>query len=336
MSEPRIRRVAPPSPPPTRPSRFGGLALWLCAAAGLYLSGLPEGILFRLGADLTINQYNLLTNLCYYLIFLVLPLVLLTRRRPGMVMAYRPNPISLFSTILIAVTALVGVLFFNGITVLWCIPLQALGLDVSSPVISTGSGIPSLLMSILTIAVLPGICEEFAFRGALLSSLEPQGTRKAVVISSLLFALLHGSIVGLPAQFLLGMVMAVLVIYCNSIYAGLIYHTTHNAASVIIDYINSMAPVDAATAAQAQSVRYIDILGGIPGVLILVVELIFMGLLLRFSLRSFRLRAMFVGIRPYPPARKALSPRELVVLLLGLLLVIILYFMNLAQMMGLL
>lgn len=334
MSEPRIRRVAPPPPPPTRPSRFGGLALWLCAAAGLYLSGLPVEILLRLGADLTINQYNLLTNLSYYLIFLMLPLALLTRRRPGMFMAYRPNPISLFSTILIAITALVGVFFFNGITVLWCVPLQALGLDVSSPAITTGSGIPSLLMSIFTIAVLPGVCEEFAFRGVLLSSLEPQGTRKAIVVSSLLFALLHGSIVGLPAQFLLGMVMAVLVVYCNSIYAGLIYHTTHNAASVIIDYINSMAPVDAA--AQAQSMRYIDILGGIPGLLILIVELIFMGLLLRFSLRSFRLRAMFMGIRPYPSAQKALSPRELVVLLLGLLLVIILYCLNLAQMMGVL
>lgn len=333
MSEPRVRRVAPPPEPPIRPSRFSGLLLWLCAAAGLFLAGLPFAVLSPLLAEMSMAQYELCVNLCYYLVFMVLPLALLLRRRPGMYLACRPHPISLFSMILIVSTALLGVFFFNGITVLWCMPLEALGLNVNGVSLPAADGTAGLLLNVFTVAVLPGVCEEFVFRGGLLSSLEPQGTRRAVWISALLFALLHGSVVGLPSQLLLGALIAWLVIYNHSIYAGLIYHTVHNAASVIIDYLNSV-PTSLEPAAQAAPQTMFQALGGAPGVMVLIVELIFMGLLMRFALRSFRMRAMLSGIRPVEGTKKPLLRREWVVLILGAALVLILYVMDFLSMLG--
>lgn len=333
MSELRIRRVVPPPEPPTRPSRFSGLLLWLCAAAGLFLAGLPFAILSPLMAKSTVAQYELYVNLSYYLVFMVLPLVLLLRRRPGMYLACRPHPISLFSTILIVSTALLGVFFFNGITVLWCIPLEALGLNVNGVSLPVASNTTALMLNVFTVAVLPGVCEEFVFRGAVLSSLEPQGTRRAVWISALLFALLHGSVVGLPSQLLLGALIAWLVVYSHSIYAGLIYHTVHNAASVIIDYLNTV-PSSVEPAAQAAPQSMFQALGGAPGLLVLVVELVFMGLLMRFALRSFRMRALLSGICPRQGSKKPLRRREWVVLVLGGVLVLVLYAMDFVNMLG--
>ncbi len=303
--------------------------LWLSCAAGLYLIGIVTGVLFA--AEMSMVWYEFWANLIYYLIFALLPLILLTRRRRGMFMAYRPNPISFFSVIVISLVALMGVFLFNGVTVLWSILLQELGLNINSLSLPMPNGTGELMLNVFTVAVLPAVCEEFVFRGALLSSLETQGTRRAIVISSLLFALLHGSVAALPAHFMLGLVMASLVINCNSIYAGMIYHTVHNAASVLLDYVNSRVPVEAAEPATD---RLLEILGGAPGVLILIVELALGALILRFALGNFRLRAMLRGIRPYPRTSKPLLRREWVVLLLGGLLVVGLYAMDLATMLG--
>ena len=172
MSEQRVRLNPRGPEPAARPSRGAGLTLWCIAAAGLLLSGFPVMWLLAGRAEMDAQLRLLIANLLYYLPFVALPLLLYVRRRPGVAAALRPNPISLFSTISIVAMALLGVLLANDLTVLWAIPLQELGLDVSG----TGLPIPGdsrgLTLCVLTVAVLPGVCEEFLFRGAVLASME--------------------------------------------------------------------------------------------------------------------------------------------------------------------
>lgn len=330
MSEQRVRLNPRGPEPAARPSRSAGLTLWCIAAAGLLLSGFPVMWLLAGRAEMDAQLRLLIANLLYYLPFVALPLLLYVRRRPGVAAALRPNPISLFSTISIVAMALLGVLLANDLTVLWAIPLQELGLDVSG----TGLPIPGdsrgLTLCVLTVAVLPGVCEEFLFRGAVLASMEAGGTRRAALISAALFMLLHGSIVGMPAQFLLGLVLAALVVYCDSIYAGLIYHTAHNAATILIQYLQSAQPA----AEAAESVRYLELIGGARGVLMLLVEILILGSMMLFTLRMFRMRARLSGMSTQPRVKRPMRPVEWAPLLVGCALAAVLYAQDLLGMLG--
>ena len=245
------------------------LGLYLLAGAGLFISSLLCGVLFR-NVD---AQYTLtVVDLLFYLPFVALPILLGVRRRPETLEAYRPGGLSLSNAILIALLAVAGLLFMNSLTVLWSILLQKLGLIFPASNVPTPTGKGGLILSIFTVAVLPAICEEFLFRGAIFSALEPEGTRHAMVISSLLFKKspistasprfmgLHGSLNGAPVQFLLGMIICYLTWSCNSIYAGMIYHMVHNATTVILMYIQSGLDVT------AEAPDYLAAIGGLTGV----------------------------------------------------------------------
>ena len=328
MSEQRVRQDPRRPEPPVRPGRCAGLTLWCIAAAGLLLSVPLTQYLLAGQAELDVQLRLLIANLAYYLPFVALPLLLCVRRRPGTGASLRPNPISLFQTIAISALALLGVFLVNALTVLWAIPLQALGLEISGSALPIPGDSRGLTLLLFTAAVLPAVCEEFLFRGAILASLESGGTRRAMLVTAVLFMLLHGSSVGMPTQFLLGLVLAALVVYCDSIYAGLIYHTVHNAAAIILQYLQQSQPA----ADASERVRYLEAIGGAQGVLMLLVDILLLGTAMLFTLRMFRMRARLSGVVEQPRERRPLKPLEWVVLLAGCALAAVLYAQDLLYM----
>ncbi len=292
--------------------------LWAIAGAGLVIVNLLSLPLSRAMAGMSYQLQSLIYNLAYYLPFAALPALLLARSRPGLWQAYRPYPISIFSVLSVVALALLGVFFFIDFGALWSILLEALGLHPGSGEIALPASTSGLMLSVLCIAVLPAVCEEFVFRGAILSGLEGSGAKRAVLASAIMFALLHGSLAGLPMQFVIGVILGWLVVYCDSIYAGLIYHTTHNAATILLQFA-----LDRQAAAnpqpQAEYARMIDAVGGRSGMLRLVVETAAIGLMMLISMRMFRLNARLRGVEIAPARRGArLRASEWALLLLGL------------------
>ncbi len=84
------------------------------------------------------------------------------------------------------------------------------------------------LVYIFILSVSAGICEEVMFRGTIMPALEDRGAVPAVVLSSLLFALFHVSFLNLFSTFILGAVMAVVVIKTGSLWGGMLYHMLNN------------------------------------------------------------------------------------------------------------
>jgi membrane protease YdiL (CAAX protease family) len=83
--------------------------------------------------------------------------------------------------------------------------------------------------AVLLIAVQPAIIEELAFRGVILSALEPVlGGPEALLVSALMFAILHLSVPSIPHLFVLGIVLAWLRQRTGSLYAGMVAHFSHN------------------------------------------------------------------------------------------------------------
>jgi membrane protease YdiL (CAAX protease family) len=95
------------------------------------------------------------------------------------------------------------------------------------------SGAP-LAFSLLGLAVLPGFGEELALRGWIQRGLEPRwGAPRAVVASSLLFALLHGEPIHASAAFFLGLYLGSVVALSGSIRPAVLCHVLNNAVATL-------------------------------------------------------------------------------------------------------
>ena len=96
-----------------------------------------------------------------------------------------------------------------------------------------GESQPAWLV-LLAVAVTPAVCEEFLFRGFVLSALDRPGRRRlAVVLSALAFGVVHM----IPQQVfyatLLGLVLGLMALRTGSIWPGLAFHFTFNGIGVL-------------------------------------------------------------------------------------------------------
>ncbi|HJC55744.1 MAG TPA: CPBP family intramembrane metalloprotease [Candidatus Eisenbergiella intestinipullorum] len=87
-------------------------------------------------------------------------------------------------------------------------------------------------------AVFGPACEEFAFRGILYRGYLKSGNAlKAVLLSSLLFGLIHMNFNQAPYAFALGAAMALLMEATGSLLAPMLMHMIFNAQSVVLMYV---------------------------------------------------------------------------------------------------
>lgn len=91
-----------------------------------------------------------------------------------------------------------------------------------------------LAWMLLSNAIVPALVEEFALRGVFLQALRKYGDAFAVLASALLFGIMHGNMTQAPFAFLLGAVLAVLVIVTGSLWTSMLVHLLNNTYSVVM------------------------------------------------------------------------------------------------------
>lgn len=92
----------------------------------------------------------------------------------------------------------------------------------------------SFLIDAVLVAVLPAICEELLHRGLLLNEISRIGYKKAILISSLLFAFIHFNINQFSYAFVLGLLMGVITVASKTLWPAIIIHFTNNFLSVYL------------------------------------------------------------------------------------------------------
>lgn len=99
-----------------------------------------------------------------------------------------------------------------------------------------------LVFVLFVFAITPAVCEEFFFRGFVLGSLNRLSTVMAVVVSSILFGLMHvlTSNVLMIERFLptalIGVLLAVIALRTGSIWPGMIFHAIHNGLQFTLNH----------------------------------------------------------------------------------------------------
>jgi hypothetical protein len=111
--------------------------------------------------------------------------------------------------------------------------------------------LPQLIISFIVLAIMPGMSEELFFRGVIMrfAAKRTYNIWFPIVVSSLLFALLHTNVYGLLSIFIAGMMLGSFYYFTGSIIPGVIAHFVFNGSQVVMAYFANNAHNQSPTSA---------------------------------------------------------------------------------------
>lgn len=96
--------------------------------------------------------------------------------------------------------------------------------------------IGGFFLEIFLVAFLPAICEEFIHRGIVLQGTKHMGFGKAIVISSLLFGLVHFNIQQVSYAFVIGLILGLVSVVSKNIFPAIIIHFVNNFIATYLEF----------------------------------------------------------------------------------------------------
>ena len=105
-------------------------------------------------------------------------------------------------------------------------------------VLTSMNGLGELIITLVVIAILPAICEEFVFRGLIQNELY-RGTRNphvAIWFAAMLFSAIHFQFFGFLPRMMLGALFGYLYYWSGNLWISIFAHFANNAVQVIALY----------------------------------------------------------------------------------------------------
>ncbi len=94
------------------------------------------------------------------------------------------------------------------------------------------------MISLISLAVIPAVCEELIFRGVIVNSLKHKGHLFAIIFSSIMFSLFHFSPSQLIYPICFGLILAIVYLRTNNILFPILLHFINNALTLSIQYFS--------------------------------------------------------------------------------------------------
>ena len=122
----------------------------------------------------------------------------------------------------------------------WDQPLRSMSDDSTRMVerLLSLTSVGDLLLQLFVVALIPAVCEELFFRGALQQTFHRWfgNPHVAILATALVFSLAHGDIFGLVPRFLLGIMLGYLFFLSGSMVVNVCAHFFNNAMVVVMFY----------------------------------------------------------------------------------------------------
>ena len=109
----------------------------------------------------------------------------------------------------------------------------AIGYYLPADDMLTYTDTPTAIVSYMTVALAPAFAEEFLFRGVIFGNLRPFGRTQAVLISAMLFGLMHENVAQIFYAPTVGVVLALVYEYTGSIWCSVFIHLFNHQYSVL-------------------------------------------------------------------------------------------------------
>ena len=163
--------------------------------------------------------------------------------------------------------------------------LGSFGLKYSLPSSDSEKGILFFVLAVISTAVIPGLVEEFGCRGVMFGLLKEHSEGAAIIVSALIFGIMHGNFVQIPFAFIVGLALAIIRLKTGTLWIAIAVHFCNNLISVIFEHVLYVLP---------QSIQNIIYIGHLASSIFLGVIGILM--IKRNSHKVFSLKANQNGI----------------------------------------
>ena len=163
-----------------------------------------------------------------------------------------------------AILAAIGLCMFTNVVNSYVLAiLSELGAEIPEAPQMMEPTLTSLGLNLFTVAVLPALLEEMIYRGYILRTLRPYGNVFAVLVSSLLFSLMHGNLRQIPFAFIVGLVLGFLYVLTDNIWMSISVHFANNAISVLMEYFGFGLSEEAGGYFYAMIIYGLTLVGGV-------------------------------------------------------------------------
>ena len=110
--------------------------------------------------------------------------------------------------------------------------LTSTGVEMTTPDFTPNLDTLNNILLIISTCIVAPIFEELLFRGLILTALRKFGNTNAMIITSLLFALIHGNIPQSIPTFAISMILCYVVIRTKSLLPAILIHFINNATGI--------------------------------------------------------------------------------------------------------
>lgn len=184
------------------------------------------------------DMFNYGVSIIESVLFIALPFIIsyfIMRRKKIIGILPLGTPYNKKASIYIQMVTLPLVLFLAiSINIVSIIFQSATGIEFSGGVADFEiRGITDFLMAAVTMAVVPAITEEIVVRGVILQPLRRYGDKFAILISAVVFSLMHGNMVQIPYTFVTGLILGYVAVATGSIWPCISIHFFNNMFSVV-------------------------------------------------------------------------------------------------------
>lgn len=145
---------------------------------------------------------------------------------------------------------------------------ESIGIDYNVNYGQNPNGFFGFLLSLIATVIVPSLVEEFACRGIVLGILRKFGNNFAILVSAILFGLMHSNFEQIPFAMLIGVALGFVTVKSGSIWCAVSIHAFNNLVSVVYSYILSSLSLN------LQNISYtlfliVTLVSGIVGVFLI-------------------------------------------------------------------
>ena len=113
---------------------------------------------------------------------------------------------------------------------------ESFGVDYNVDFGDVPKGVLGFMLTLISTAIIPALVEEFACRGVIFGLLKEHSEGFAVLVSAILFGIIHGNFIQIPFAFMVGLALEVIRLKTGTLWIAILVHFCNNFVSVIFDY----------------------------------------------------------------------------------------------------
>ncbi len=215
----------------------------LLSSIGMFIIPLWDLFLVEVAADIATS----LTNGAVYALSFMLPVFffhLISRQSQVEPMKLTPKlPKETFAYIIAGMAIILGAAYLNALMLSFTNYAEFAEEMLWQDTYETPH---EIVMTFITMAVIPGFVEEFLFRGLVQSNLRPYGRGVAIIGSAVLFGIMHQNIQQIFYATMAGLVLGYIYEATDSIWCCILLHLFNNGFSVLSSALAAKLPMETA------------------------------------------------------------------------------------------